>query len=71
MELQVTTKGAFLLTRPYTGDAWRVNTIYKDALISNFFTNETEANFFADAYLANTGDTAKITKSTFINGERK
>lgn len=69
MELQITTNGAFLLTRPYTGEAWRVNSYYKDALMSDYFTNETEAKNFANAYLASTGDVAKITKQFYKNGE--
>jgi hypothetical protein len=56
--------------RPYTGYAWRVNTIYKDALCSDFFSSETAAKLYAERYLASTGDIAQITKFSVKNGQK-
>ncbi len=70
MELQVTTKGAFLLTRPYTGEAWEVVTYYKDNKSIRIFTVEAEADKHATAYANNTGDIAVITKILYQDGQQ-
>ena len=60
----------FLENEPFTGIVWRVDTFYKDVEVSHYFINETDANFFADGYLANTGQNAKVLKKTFNNGKK-